>query len=68
MALHVEATYENGVLKLDAPLPLQEHARVIVEVKPKESRIRESARRLRFNADPETIRKIAEDDDLLDSE
>ena len=65
MALQVEATYEDGVLKLDAPLPFEEHARVVIQVKAKASRIRESAERLRFSADPETVRQIAEDDDLL---
>ena len=34
MSLEVEATYENGVLKLDKPLPLDEYERVTVVVKP----------------------------------
>ncbi len=32
MTLTVEATYENGVLKLARPLPVQEHAKVQVTV------------------------------------
>ena len=32
MTLTVEATYENGVLKLAEPLPLKEHERVRVTV------------------------------------
>jgi predicted DNA-binding antitoxin AbrB/MazE fold protein len=32
MAINVEAVYENGVLKLDHPLPLGEHQRVRVTV------------------------------------
>jgi predicted DNA-binding antitoxin AbrB/MazE fold protein len=34
MPIVVEATYENGVLKLDKPLPLDEHARVRLTVNP----------------------------------
>jgi predicted DNA-binding antitoxin AbrB/MazE fold protein len=34
MSLEVEATYEGGVLKLDMPLPLEDHERVTVTVKP----------------------------------
>jgi predicted DNA-binding antitoxin AbrB/MazE fold protein len=32
MSLEVEATYENGLFKLDWPLPLQEHQRVRLTV------------------------------------
>lgn len=32
MPLTVEATYENGVLKLSQPLPLKEHEKVQVTV------------------------------------
>ena len=34
MSLTVEATYENGMLKLDQPLPLNEHQKVRVTVEP----------------------------------
>jgi predicted DNA-binding antitoxin AbrB/MazE fold protein len=43
MPLETEAVYENGVLKLDKPLPLDEHERVTVRVQPQVSRIRKSA-------------------------
>jgi predicted DNA-binding antitoxin AbrB/MazE fold protein len=43
MSLEVEATYENGVLKPDKPLPLGEHERVTVRVETQAGRIRESA-------------------------
>ena len=35
MSIEVDATYENGVLKPDRPLPLEEHQRVkvVVELK-----------------------------------
>ncbi len=42
MPLEIEATYENGVLKLDRPLPLQEQERVRVTIHPKTSRARMS--------------------------
>ena len=32
MSFELEAIYENGVLKLDRPLPLEEHQRVKVVV------------------------------------
>jgi predicted DNA-binding antitoxin AbrB/MazE fold protein len=32
MSLTVEATYENGVLRLDAPLPLAENQRITITI------------------------------------
>ena len=43
MTITVGATYENGTLKLDTPLPLQEHERVHVVVQPAVSRVRQTA-------------------------
>jgi len=34
MSLEIEAVYEDGVLKPEKPLPLKEHERVTVSVKP----------------------------------
>ena len=34
MMWEAEAVYENGVLKWDEPLPLQEHERVKITVRP----------------------------------
>ncbi len=42
MAIEVEAIYENGVLKPDKPIPLQEQERVIISVRKMGSRIRQS--------------------------
>jgi predicted DNA-binding antitoxin AbrB/MazE fold protein len=42
MPLEVEATYENGTLKLDKPLPLTEHQRVTVRIEPIMSQIRQA--------------------------
>jgi predicted DNA-binding antitoxin AbrB/MazE fold protein len=64
MSFEVEATYEDGVLKLDKPLPLSEHERVTVQIKPRTSRIRQRAGSIKWTGDPETLRKIAEDPEL----
>jgi predicted DNA-binding antitoxin AbrB/MazE fold protein len=55
MPLEVQATYENGVLKPDSPLPFDEHERVTVSVKPQTSRIRESAGLLKWTGDPKAL-------------
>ncbi len=55
MPLEVQATYEDGVLKPDSPLPLDEHERVTVSVKPQTSRIRESAGLLKWTGDPKAL-------------
>ncbi|HEV2968606.1 MAG TPA: antitoxin family protein [Pirellulales bacterium] len=47
MSLEIEAIYENGVLKLDQSLPLNEHERVIVTVRSKAGRMRQTAGLLR---------------------
>ena len=47
MTYNVEATYENGVLKLSSPLPLREHEKVRLQVEPTADaavrRVKESA-------------------------
>jgi predicted DNA-binding antitoxin AbrB/MazE fold protein len=68
MVLEVQATYENGVLKLDKPLPLDEHERVTVLVNSHPSRIWQRATGLQWTGDPEILRKIAEDPDLREPE
>ena len=64
MIITVEATYENGVLKLERPLPLSEHERVQVSVQSKQSIARESAGMLRWQGEWETLRRLAEDDEF----
>lgn len=63
MSLEVEATYENGMLKPDRPLPLDEHQRVKVTVHERTSRIRASLGLIGWTGDPEVLRKIALDDE-----
>jgi predicted DNA-binding antitoxin AbrB/MazE fold protein len=60
MSLEVEATYENGVLKLDKPLPLNEHERVTVQIKPQISLARRRAGAITWTGDPAVLREIAE--------
>jgi predicted DNA-binding antitoxin AbrB/MazE fold protein len=60
MTLEVEATYENGVLRLDQPLPLKEQERVKVSVIPAMSRARRCAGMMGWTGDPEVLRHIAE--------
>jgi predicted DNA-binding antitoxin AbrB/MazE fold protein len=64
MTITVEAVYENGMLKLDKPLPLEDHARVQVTVQAATSAARESAGLLRWRGDWETLRRLAEDDEF----
>ena len=61
MTLKVDAVYEDGVLKPDHALPLREHERVTVSVKPQVSRIRQSAGLIGFRGDPQVLRKMAID-------
>ncbi|MCR4412484.1 MAG: antitoxin family protein [Thermoguttaceae bacterium] len=61
MAIVVEATYENGVLKPAEPLPLGEHERVRVTVEPAQRWAERTYGLLRWTGDPETLRCIAED-------
>ena len=65
MSLEVQATYENGVLKLDNPLPLDEHERVTVHVKAHTSRIWQRTGALKWTGDPEVLRRIAEDPEFF---
>jgi predicted DNA-binding antitoxin AbrB/MazE fold protein len=63
MLLEVEATYENGVLKLDEPLPLAEHERLVVRISPITSVAEESYGLIGWTGDPAILRRIADDDD-----
>jgi predicted DNA-binding antitoxin AbrB/MazE fold protein len=60
MAITVEATYENGTLKLDQPVPLQEHAKVRVTIEPANNWVQETAGIIGWTGDPEELRRLAE--------
>ncbi len=64
MPIVVQATYENGVLKLAEPLPLGEHEKVRVTVEPEVSWAERTAGMLQWTGDPEVLRRIAEDDEF----
>ncbi len=64
MAIVVEATYENGVLKPAEPLPLVEHEKVRVTIEPEVSWAERTAGLLKWTGDPELLRHIAEDDEF----
>lgn len=51
MSLETEATYENGTLKPDRPLPLADKERVSITVRRKGSRARQSAGLLPWTGD-----------------
>jgi len=61
MAITVEATYENGILKLASPLPFKEHEKVEVTVRVKSNWVEETAGLLKWTGDAETLRDLAED-------
>jgi predicted DNA-binding antitoxin AbrB/MazE fold protein len=64
MALTIEATYENGVLKPVQPLPLQEHEKVRLSIEPAISWAERTAGMLPWTGDPDVLRRIAEDDEF----
>jgi len=59
-----EAIYENGVLKLAAPLPLQEHQKVELVINAGPSWAEQTAGILRWDSNAEDLRRIAEDDEF----
>jgi predicted DNA-binding antitoxin AbrB/MazE fold protein len=61
MAITVEATYEDGVLKPKEPLPLKEHESVRVTIEPEISVAKRTAGMLKWTGDTETLRRLAED-------
>ena len=61
MAIVVEATYENGVLKPAQPLPLAEHEKVEITVDTALSRVEATFGLLGWKGDAETVRRVALD-------
>jgi predicted DNA-binding antitoxin AbrB/MazE fold protein len=64
MPITVEATYENGMLKLAQPLPLLDHDKVRVTIEPEVSWTERTAGMLKWTGDPEILRRLAEDDEF----
>ncbi len=64
MAIVVEATYEDGVLKLAQPLPLKEHEKVRVTVQPEANWVDETYGILGWTGDRGDLRYLAEEVEL----
>jgi predicted DNA-binding antitoxin AbrB/MazE fold protein len=64
MSVTVEATYENGVLKLLQPLPLAEHEKVKVTVHAGFSVAEQTAGLLKWAGDPAVLRQVAEEEEF----
>lgn len=63
MIFTVEATYENGVLKLTGPLPLAEHEQVLVTVRAGKTWVEKTAGMIGCK-DPQVIEWAASDPEL----
>jgi predicted DNA-binding antitoxin AbrB/MazE fold protein len=61
MSITDEATYENGVLKLERPLPLKEHEKVSITIHPSISLARQTAGMLQWTGDLETLDRLISD-------
>ena len=61
MSVQVEATYEDGVLKLDQPLPLREKQRVRVTIHAGSSRVRMSQGLIPWTGSPEDLDYLTND-------
>lgn len=64
MTIKAEAIYENGMLKLSAPLPFREHQKVELVINAEPSWAERTAGVLRWNGEAEDLRRIAEDDEF----
>jgi predicted DNA-binding antitoxin AbrB/MazE fold protein len=64
MTLTVEATYENGMLKLSQPVPLKDHEKVQITIHTEPSRAERTAGLLRWTGDPQDLRRLAEDEEF----
>jgi predicted DNA-binding antitoxin AbrB/MazE fold protein len=61
MNLTVEATYENGVLKLAEPLPLKEHEKVTITIQSAISLAMQTAGMVPWTGDAETLERLIRD-------
>lgn len=64
MTLTVEATYENGVLKLAQPVPLKEHEKVRVMIEPAENWVQATAGMFGFKGSAAEAEFFAMDPEL----
>jgi predicted DNA-binding antitoxin AbrB/MazE fold protein len=61
MAIEFEAVYENGMLKLSQPLPLQEHEKVEGTIQTGRSLASRTAGMIPWAGEAETLERIATD-------
>ncbi len=64
MAITVEATYENGVLKPSQSLPLREQEKVQITIQSATDWVQRTAGIIRWSGDAETLQRFAEDPEL----
>lgn len=62
--LTTEATYENGVLKLDQPLPLKDNERVRITVETAKTWVERTAGMMGWTGSAELAEQIALDPEL----
>ena len=61
MTIPFEAVYENGVLRLTKPLPLQEHEKVAGTIQAGRSVAQQTAGMIPWTGDAETLERLATD-------
>jgi predicted DNA-binding antitoxin AbrB/MazE fold protein len=61
MTITVDATYENGTLKLAQPVPLKESEKVRVTIEPQISWTERTAGMVKWTGDAETLERLAID-------
>ena len=59
MSIQTEAVYENGALKLDHALPLEEHQRVKISIDIQSTVARQTYGIIGWTGDPEVVRNVA---------
>ena len=64
MTITVEATYENGILKLVEPLPLKDHEKVRVTVELEPSPLPRAYGIMGWKGDAATIERVALDQEF----
>ena len=64
MSITIAATYENGVLKPDQPLPLKEHEKVQLTIESVRSWAERMAGMLHWSGGPNVLRRITEEDEF----
>jgi predicted DNA-binding antitoxin AbrB/MazE fold protein len=64
MPITLEAIYEDGVLRFNQPLPLNEHEKVRVTLEPVLTWAERTAGILNWSGSPEMFRQVAEGDEF----